>query len=84
MFFFTPEKLRYYSGLQRKIVKNVSQYVNPNGFLLYITCSVFKEENEEVISYLEKESGLTLRSMQYLKGYDKKADTLFAARLTRL
>jgi len=46
---------------------------------LYITCSVFKKENEEVAAILKERHGLELKHMQLFAGYDKKADTLFAA-----
>jgi 16S rRNA (cytosine967-C5)-methyltransferase len=56
--------------------------VKKGGYLLYITCSVFKKENEEVIEYLERDFNLKVQKMELLKGYDKKADSLFAALLT--
>jgi 16S rRNA (cytosine967-C5)-methyltransferase len=46
---------------------------------LYITCSVFKKENEEVVEFIQGNSELELIKMELLKGYDKKADTMFAA-----
>ena len=77
--FFKKEKIDYYATLQKKIVANASKGVVKNGFFLYITCSVFKKENEEVVDLIEKSFPLQLKSMHYLKGYDKKADTLFVA-----
>lgn len=77
--FFKKEKIDYYSNLQKKIVANASKALRKDGFLLYITCSVFKKENEEVVQHIQDNSSLVLKSMQYLKGYDKKADTLFVA-----
>ena len=77
--FFKKEKIEYYSTLQKEIVTNASKGVVKGGFFLYITCSVFKKENEEVVDFVEKSFPLQLKSMQYLKGYDKKADTLFVA-----
>ena len=53
----------------------------PGGAFLYITCSVFKKENEEVVQYIQQ-NGLILQHMELLKGYDQKADTLFAALFT--
>jgi 16S rRNA (cytosine967-C5)-methyltransferase len=50
-----------------------------NGYLLYITCSVFKKENEDVIRYICDNFFLKQIKQQILKGYDKKADTMFAA-----
>ena len=77
--FFKKERIDYYATLQKKIVTNASKGVVKNGFFLYITCSVFKKENEDVVDFIERNLPLQLKSMQYLKGYDKKADTFFAA-----
>ncbi len=43
--------------LQLKILENISRYLKPGGFLVYSTCSILKEENEEQIEkFLEKHS----------------------------
>jgi 16S rRNA (cytosine967-C5)-methyltransferase len=76
---FTEEKISYYSNLQRQILKNITSAVFPNRYLLYITCSVFKEENEDVVEFIKANSSLQLQRMELLEGYDKKADTMFAA-----
>ena len=80
--FFKQDKINHYSNLQKKIVSNASKALKQNGSFLYITCSVFKKENEEVVEYITTKLPLQLQSMNYLKGYDKKADTLFAALFT--
>lgn len=77
--FFKKEKINEYACLQKKIVTNASESVKQNGFFLYITCSVFKKENEEIVKYIQQNLSFQLRSMQYFKGYNRKADTLFAA-----
>ena len=41
------------------------------------------QENEEVVDYLRKELGLILERMEVIKGYQDKADTMFAARLIK-
>jgi 16S rRNA (cytosine967-C5)-methyltransferase len=81
--FFRPEQIRQYAELQKKISARASRCVRKGGYFLYITCSVFREENEEVVAYLEKE-GLQLLTMEYLKGYEDKADTLFVALFSAL
>jgi len=43
------------SDLQKAIIVNAAKYVKSNGTLLYSTCTLFKEENEQVIEYLLKE-----------------------------
>jgi 16S rRNA (cytosine967-C5)-methyltransferase len=80
--FFKEEKIDYYAALQKKIAINASKSLKKGGHFLYITCSVFKKENEEVVEYLKQNTQLQLQAMHYYKGYDKKADTLFAALFT--
>ncbi|MEK7199744.1 MAG: Fmu (Sun) domain protein [Bacteroidota bacterium] len=79
LYFFTEEKINEYASLQRKIVGNILPHLANNGFLLYITCSVFREENEGMVSYMQQQLKLSLVKMELLKGYDKKADSMFAA-----
>lgn len=81
--FFNKEKIDEYSLRQKKIVSNIIPYLKNGGFLLYITCSVFKKENEEVIDFAKKEFGLEILKKELVKGYDKKADTMFAALLKK-
>lgn len=83
LYYFDEERAGAYASVQKKIGANVSRYIRPGGFLLYITCSVFKEENEDVVSFLETTCGLRTEKMNLYTGYDKKADTLFAALLRR-
>ena len=46
---------------------------------IYITCSVFKRENEEVVEFIEQNFRLQVKQIEGLKGYDKKADSMFIA-----
>jgi 16S rRNA (cytosine967-C5)-methyltransferase len=50
-----------------------------NGYLLYITCSAFRKENEEVTAFIQQKFHLQLIKMELIKGYNNKADTMFAA-----
>lgn len=79
LYFFRESKIEEYSNLQKKIVSNVIPFLQPGGFLLYITCSVFKKENEEVVAFIKENHQLELRHTELFAGYDQKADTLFAA-----
>lgn len=82
--FFDEAKLSHYSLLQRNIVTNAVPHLREGGHLLYVTCSVFTDENENNISYfLETIPGLELVKMELLAGYDKKADSMFAALLQK-
>ena len=79
LYFFNEKKIEQYALLQKKIVSNIIPRLEKDGCLLYITCSVFKKENEEVVEFIQSNSELELIKMELLKGYDKKADTMFAA-----
>jgi len=81
--FFTDGKINEYASLQKKIVNNVLGKVADGGYFLYITCSVFKKENEEMVSFIQQQSGFELVKMELLKGYEVKADSMFAALFSR-
>jgi 16S rRNA (cytosine967-C5)-methyltransferase len=44
------------TGLQKKILQNVSSYVRPGGVLVYSTCTLNKEENEDIVEAFLKEN----------------------------
>ena len=68
-----------FAALQKKIVDNILPSLKTDGFLLYCTCSVFQEENEQMVEYLQVEKGFRLINSTLLNGYSEKADSLFAA-----
>lgn len=80
---FADHKIRGFQNLQKTISSNVVKYLKPGKALIYITCSVFKEENEDVVQYLVSEHGLQIEMQEILKGFENKADTMFAARLIK-
>ncbi len=83
----TPEQLNFfhkkdigkYAALQKKIIENALPHLKINGHFLFITCSVFKKENEENAAFIQQKFQLNLLKMEYLKGYEIQADTLFVA-----
>jgi 16S rRNA (cytosine967-C5)-methyltransferase len=79
LYFFDDGKIEKYASLQQKILGNVIPRLNKGGYLLYITCSVFRKENEEAVDYITRDAGLELIRSTVLKGYEVKADTMFAA-----
>ena len=83
LFYFDLAEIDRYSQLQKKITSNIVPYLTETGKLVYITCSVFKKENEALVEYLQNECDLQLESMSLMTGYDKKADSLFVSVLGR-
>lgn len=82
LFYFKKESIEKYAALQKKIIENIVSHLKPGGHLLYITCSVFKKENEDVVKFIEDTFKLALTKMEILKGYEMKADTMFAGLFT--
>jgi len=80
---FEEHKVAFFAGLQKTIATNVLKYLKPGKPLIYITCSVFKSENEDVVNELLAQLPLKLESMQSITGYNDKADTMFIARLIK-
>jgi 16S rRNA (cytosine967-C5)-methyltransferase len=83
LFYFDVAKIEEYALLQQKIISVILSQLEPGGYLLYITCSVFKKENEDAVEYLKEKFHLQLVKMELLKGYQLKADTMFAALLQK-
>lgn len=83
LYFSQKATLEEYAQRQKKIAANVFPYLKKGGTLFYITCSVFKEENEEVVHSLLKHSDLHLESQQLINGIPNNADCMFIAVLKR-
>lgn len=81
---FEESKINGFQNLQKTIAANVIKYLKVGKPLIYITCSVFREENEEIVQYLQKIHGMQLEASELIKGYENKADTMFVARLIKL
>lgn len=82
LYFFMKEKINHYTNLQKKIVSRVIPSMKENSYFLYITCSVFADENERMVDYISKEHSLKPLRSELITGYNDKADTLFAALFT--
>jgi 16S rRNA (cytosine967-C5)-methyltransferase len=81
--YFKTESIEEYAKRQKQIVANIIPYLQQDGLLVYITCSVFKQENEEVANFIKEKFHLQILHMELLKGYDKKADSMFVAVLKK-
>ena len=83
LYFFDPRKILTYSTAQRQIVTNIAPRLMPDAHLVYITCSVFKKENEAIAALIREQLGLRQEEAGTIKGYDQRADSMFAARFQR-
>lgn len=86
----TPEQLYYcdiddiksQSERQRQIIANILPLIKPSTTLYYITCSVFKAENDDNVSFFQNEYALKLVNQKLINGVNNKADSMFIAEFT--
>ena len=52
-----PEPLKGLPQVQRDILSNVSRYVKSGGILLYATCTLLPQENEDVVAWFLAQNG---------------------------
>lgn len=78
LYYFDKNKIDKYSLLQKQIAVNTVPFLKEGGYFLYITCSVFKKENEEMVDFIKKKFTLKVIQSGIIKGYEMKADTMFA------
>ena len=53
-----PENIKEITEIQLKILENCFKYLKKGGTLVYSTCSILKEENEDIINkFLDKTNG---------------------------
>ena len=84
LYFFNPDSISNYRQRQEKIISNITGRLNTGGTLVYITCSVFADENERV-SYFASSSGvLKLEKQEMITGYGKAADSMFVSRFEKV
>lgn len=82
--YFSAEKMETFSSLQFAIVSNLIPALKTGGSLVYITCSVFKDENEIQLKKLMDKLPVKLVRHEYFLGADHQADTMFAALLQKI
>ena len=78
--YFQPAEISRYAVLQKKILSNIIPVAKTGGYILYITCSVFKKENEELMDFAIREfRQLKLVRSGLITGYSERADSMYAA-----
>lgn len=79
LYFFDPASIRQFSSLQCLIATNVSGFLKRGGTLTYITCSVFRQENEQVAESVASATGLSIKSSRLINGIERRSDSMFIA-----
>lgn len=80
---FSAASLFRFSTLQQQLARQALRHLPPGKPLIYITCSVFAAENEEVVDALRLSGDVEVEAAELISGYHHRADSLFVARLIK-
>ena len=77
------EDIQEITEIQKTILNNCSQYLKKGGDMVYSTCSIFKEENEDIIKeFLEKNCNFEIKSNTIINIIpDEEKDGFFICKL---
>jgi tRNA1(Val) A37 N6-methylase TrmN6 len=78
-YFHQQADVTTYQKLQRAIVKNAHTYLKEGGQLYYMTCSVYKKENEENTAYFTQNLALKMVDECYFNGTRHQANSMYLA-----
>ncbi len=63
-----PEDIKEITKIQKEILETCSKYLKTGGELVYSTCSIFKEENENIIEeFLKNNKNFEIEKTNYIK-----------------
>jgi len=95
----TESLVTHYAARQRRLLDSSSRFVRQGGVLMYATCSLLRQENEEVVgSFLAEHAGFQVQPVEpqlcppsmisaggfaTILPYDADTDGFFAAKLVR-
>lgn len=79
----TTESLESLVQLQRQIVEGSWRYVRPGGVLMYSTCTIHRQENEDMCSWISGHFPFVLEESRQLLPEDGRMDGFFYARFRR-
>jgi 16S rRNA (cytosine967-C5)-methyltransferase len=82
LYFFDPASVSNFRQRQEKILSHVITRLKPGGALVYITCSVFADENERIASFVEASEGLRIEKQALISG--KGADSMYVCWFTKM
>ena len=72
------------TATQQEIIENYSRMLKPGGVMVYATCSIFRQENEErVANFLENHPGFVLEEQVMHLPSDTGFDGFFMARIRK-
>lgn len=81
----TPERVDALITTQRKILEDYSKMVKKGGLLIYATCSILKEENQDQVeNFLSGKSDFQLLESKMILPQDLDGDGFYMAKIKRI
>ena len=82
----TIDKIKSINEIQNNIIENLCIYIKKNGFLVYSTCTINKDENERLINkFLKKHSEFVKREEHIIvQNFNTDMDGFYIAKLERI
>ncbi len=79
------EDVKEITNIQKAILNNCSKYLKKDGILVYSTCSILKQENEEIIfNFLEKNNDFEVEKKNIIKiNPDDEKDGFFICKMKK-
>ena len=77
-------QLRIFVCGRKKFSQIFQTGLKPGGILVYMTCSVFAEENERLALERAGTGLMKIEKEELIAGYLETADSMYAARFTKL
>lgn len=83
LLYFHPAAIADFVKKQSAILENAWPHLKPGGALIYITCSVFHAENEDMIDAFAAKHQPLIETKRYIHGYGERAETMFLCRMVK-
>ena len=81
--FFSHEKIQTYSSIQKSILNQLSSLVMQNGYIFYMTCSVFSNENENNSHSFAEKNHYKIVFEAYFGGSELDSDMIYGCLLQK-
>ncbi len=83
LYYFKEESIEEYGQRQERILDHVFPLLKVSKPLIYITCSIYKRENEEVVSRFCAKHSVKIEEQKYIEGYKNGAENIFLCRMIK-
>ncbi len=81
--YFNKDSITLYTEKQLRILDHVYPLLKTGKPLIYITCSVYSRENENVIEAFCAKHSVKIEEQKYLEGYRNGAENIFLCRMIK-